>query len=544
MTPPVPLLRAPPFPWVAEKVAAVSVAQREPGAEIAPARLEELARAILAGRVGGSFWARPAETVRPIVIRAHSEEAVRGLIEEARAIGGVGDILLCVPDELWARALAGPGTVVGEVDPWSLLGPDSTLLAEPGDEWNWLGLIAGAKVRALGAADLAPGLAASLAGAAYRDCYSGAETTPERAIEILADWRRQIDANRPIAAMTGIAWWKKQAIGRFLWSPRAPILIDAEDAGAAIAAAGPGEAIAVWPSRAPAGLMEAGAPLVRIEDGFIRSVGLGSDLHPPSSIVVDHGGLYYDPGSASDLETILATADFPAALVERSLELRDAIVAGGISKYASSAVPSRPPAPRQKRTVLVTGQVEDDMSVRCGGAGVAGNLDLLRRARAIEADAHIIFKPHPDVDAGHRQGKVADTELLKFADEIVRDEAIVALFARVDAVHVLTSLTGFEALLRGLEVTVHGQPFYAGWGLTTDLAPPLTCRTRRLALGELIAGTLILYPRYLDPETQLPCPPEILFERFARQRRPRRSFLIAMRQLQGRIAKLFGTVTD
>ncbi len=47
-------------------------------------------------------------------------------------------------------------------------------------------------------------------------------------------------------------------------------------------------------------------PLRRIEDGFVRSVGLGSDLLPPCSIVVDRRGIYYDPGRPSDLhETIL-----------------------------------------------------------------------------------------------------------------------------------------------------------------------------------------------------------------------------------------------
>jgi len=72
------------------------------------------------------------------------------------------------------------------------------------------------------------------------------------------------------------------------------------------------------------------------------------------------------------------------------------------------------------------------------------------------------------------------------------------LLDRVDAVHVLTSLAGFEALLRGLEVWCHGLPFYAGWGLTHDvLSTPR--RTRRLTLDELVAGALIAYPTYVHP---------------------------------------------
>jgi capsular polysaccharide export protein len=86
----------------------------------------------------------------------------------------------------------------------------------------------------------------------------------------------------------------------------------------------------------------------------------------------------------------------------------------------------------------------------------------------------------------------------------------------VDAVHVLTSLAGFEALLRGRAVTCHGTPFYAGWGLTRDLAPVPARRGRALTLDALVAGVLILYPRYLDPVSGLPCPPEVLVERMAR----------------------------
>jgi capsular polysaccharide export protein len=35
-------------------------------------------------------------------------------------------------------------------------------------------------------------------------------------------------------------------------------------------------------------------PLWRMEDGFIRSSGLGSDLLAPLSLVLDKTGIYYD----------------------------------------------------------------------------------------------------------------------------------------------------------------------------------------------------------------------------------------------------------
>jgi capsular polysaccharide export protein len=91
-------------------------------------------------------------------------------------------------------------------------------------------------------------------------------------------------------------------------------------------------------------------------------------------------------------------------------------------------------------------------------------------------------------------------------------------------------------LLRRREVTCHGTPFYAGWGLTRDLGPVPDRRGRRLLLDELVAGVLILYPRYLDPVTRLPCPPEVLIGRMASAEATNRLGWIApLRRWQGRL---------
>jgi capsular polysaccharide export protein len=75
-----------------------------------------------------------------------------------------------------------------------------------------------------------------------------------------------------------------------------------------------------------------------------------------------------------------------------------------------------------------------------------------------------------------------------------------ALLEEVDEVHTLTSLAGFEALLRGKRVVTFGQPFYSGWGLTEDHVS-FPRRTRTLTLDELVAGVLLLYPVYLSRQT-------------------------------------------
>jgi capsular polysaccharide export protein len=96
-------------------------------------------------------------------------------------------------------------------------------------------------------------------------------------------------------------------------------------------------------------------------------------------------------------------------------------------------------------------------------------------------------------------------------EEVVTDVSMAALLDVVDEVHVLTSLSGFEALLRGKPVTCHGQPFYSGWGLTRDRIPTAR-RHRQLRLDELVAGALIEYPLYLSRDGSSLVTPEQALE--------------------------------
>jgi capsular polysaccharide export protein len=289
--------------------------------------------------------------------------------------------------------------------------------------------------------------------------------------------------------------------------------------------------VVAWKSRTPAPMLarlEAHpGRMGELEDGMIRSAGLGVHCVPPLSAIVDFSGIYFDPSAPSDLETLLENAEIAPAQCARA-----AIVHNAIGKYGfGSPGVTGPPDPR--RRVLVAGQVEDDRSMLCGGAGCS-NLELLRRARAMEGDAWITYKPHPDVEAGLRKGHVPDRKALRHADEIVREGSIAALIGSFDALHVITSLAGFEALLRGKPVTTHGMPFYAGWGLTHDLARKPMRRTRQRSLDELVACTLLLYPRYCDPVTRLPCPPEVVLQRMILRQAQQSSPLITLREWQGR----------
>lgn len=205
----------------------------------------------------------------------------------------------------------------------------------------------------------------------------------------------------------------------------------------------------------------------------------------------------------------------------RAAALIAQITAQGVSKYnlGGKGLPDVPPAWQGRPRILVVGQVEDDASIRLGAGDIRTNRALLLAARADNPDAVIIYKPHPDVEAGLRKGQVADAAGL--ADLVLQDADPARLLAEVDHLWCMTSGMGFEALLRGLPVTCTGQPFYAGWGLTRDLGAPLPRRTARPDITGLAHAALIAYPRYTDPVTGLPCPSEVALDRLASGAMPR-----------------------
>ena len=340
-------------------------------------------------------------------------------------------------------------------------------------------------------------------------------------IELLAVQKKINDENRGGAVVFGVRRWKRPILRAFLGSTQGRVSFSSNAAQALASARHEGSALVQWASRKDLKLdlaaRASGIKVLYAEDGFLRSVGLGCNHVRPFSLVFDRGGIYYDPDSHSSLEQILnAVKGHPEhdRLTAAADVLREQIVAAGLSKYnvgqsrsaelqaLKKAVSAARAAGRQ--VILVPGQVEDDASVLRAGSGIVSNAQLLCQVRTEHPDAFVIYKPHPDVLSLNRraarvnpQSSAAADASLRLFDLEVREVSISSLFALVDKVCTLTSLSGFEALLRGIEVRVYGRPFYAGWGLTSDKCS-FKERTAILTLSELIAGVLILYPRYFD----------------------------------------------
>lgn len=525
-------LRAPPFPGSKPvKLSHSGEAAEDPAAIIALLKTQQ---------VGGSFWAaQPAIAAGTIIACPWDRQSARAMAD--RAAKCESPVLFWITDAHTGEVPF--STLAGEADPWHIVQEAHSLWGHPDDERLMIARIAGCAVETWGELPL-PTLLDQVTGVilhrSYVDPFSGKPTTAAKIIELLGYWRSLIDANRTIVAAAGMAFWKRETVEPLLWGGGETVqhisTIRALEALPADAA------IAVWKAKTPPELLAAiearaasnPALLHEVEDGFIRSIGLGADCVPPLSITVDPIGVHFDPAQESGLERLLNLADFSADLKTRAEAIRALILSSGLSKYGVGGEDLPRPG-GDKRHVLVTGQVEDDRSVLAARGEVRGNLDLLRRARAVELDAYIIYRPHPDVDAGHRKGGVADDSALAYADAIDRGTPISSLLDMVDGVHVLSSLAGFEALLRGRDVTTHGTPFYAGWGLTRDIGATPARRKKRLDINTLATGVLLLYPRYLDPVTALPCPPEVLVQRLIAGVRKESRFIVPLRKLQGKV---------
>lgn len=366
--------------------------------------------------------------------------------------------------------------------------------------------------------------AAMIACCRWVDPVTGEACAPEEAVERLAALTRRARRLEGRWHAVGFTPPKRGAVRRLMNSPlgaRGGIAFHPSATSALSAAKSDGGRLVVWAGREPEQLAEQakamGAALFRMEDGFLRSQGLGSDFTPALSAVLDGTGVHYDPSAPSDLETLIQRGVSEADRA-RGARLRARIVAAGLSKYNLGGAPA-PDWPTDRDRILVLGQVEDDRSVLLGCETIRTNAALLTEVRRLNPDAFLIWRDHPDVRAGNRIG-VLPPDAAALADARADDLDVVACIEAADAVAVMTSLAGFEALIRGKRVLTFGRPFFAGWGLTQD-ALPVPRRTARPSVDDLVAAALILHPLHVAPNG-VPCEAEDLVTALEAAPEPRR----------------------
>ncbi|MCV3463912.1 capsular polysaccharide biosynthesis protein [Campylobacter lari] len=330
-------------------------------------------------------------------------------------------------------------------------------------------------------------------------------------IYTLAKYKKIEQANSNTLYFLGFTLWKHWFMKPFFKAKNNKIIFLNSLAALYKANLNPEDKIFIWGKKYDKALLakDFSNEIFLVEDGFLRSVFLGSDLTRPFSLIVDSKGLYVDPSKPSDLEDILQNYVFDESLKQRAKKLISAITQNKFSKY-NGLKHEKLNFNTSKKIILIPAQVEDDASMILGGAGY-DTLKLLQSVRKANKNAFIVFKPHPDVLSGNRKGLKDKNIILKYCDEIIENVSIDSAINASDEVHTITSTSGFDALLRGKKVVVYGKPFYAGWGLTSDLYE-IPRRTRVLSLEELVAGVLILYPRYIHPKSKNLCEVELALD--------------------------------
>jgi len=254
-----------------------------------------------------------------------------------------------------------------------------------------------------------------------------------------------------------------------------------------------------------------GGTLVLLEDGFIRSIGLGVDGYPSFSIVEDDVGIYYDATTPSKLENLLNSYDFNAdtKLMADAKNAMAYMVEHNISKYNAAPFVDETICTKygfqsdQKRVLLVA-QTAGDSSLEYGMLSRVSTDDMLKTAISENPDAKFYLKIHPDVLSGKKDSDIDIEAAKKHCTIIEEDLNPLSLLKYFDKVYTKTSGMGFEALLVGCECVCFGMPFYAGWGVTTDKS---LCSRRKVkrSIEEIFAAAYILYTRYYNPYKKREC---------------------------------------
>jgi len=241
-----------------------------------------------------------------------------------------------------------------------------------------------------------------------------------------------------------------------------------------------------------------------LEDGFIRSIGLGIDASPSFSIVKDDLGIYYDATVPSRLEKLLNEYDFDRdkILLNQAKMAVSLILKHKISKYNNGTnVPINLFNKNRYKNILVIAQTANDESLKYGLANSINFDEIIHTAISENPNSNIYIKLHPDTLKGK---KISDIDISKYKKNcifITENINPIALMEYIDHVYTKTSQMGFEALLLGKKCTCFGMPFYAGWGLTIDKT---TCnrRKRNLNVIQVFAAAYILYSQYYNPYTK------------------------------------------
>ncbi|GAB5459475.1 MAG: hypothetical protein Hens3KO_25050 [Henriciella sp.] len=243
------------------------------------------------------------------------------------------------------------------------------------------------------------------------------------------------------------------------------------------------------------------AELALVEYGLISAMGIPSLADFKFSLIVDDLGIFFDTTTRSRTEQLILDGDGDPILKARAKKFIQTVVEHDIVKYNDSPKMALEDV-GNKRKILVMDQTSGDLSIEFGQCHKFDFSSMLEHALA-QDNAHVFLKLHPETVQGVKDANY-DLRTLQGVENltlIVDNCNAMHLIKQVDEVYVMTSGAGLEALMVGKPVTCFGVPFYAGWGLTTDMQPFSNERVER-TLEDVIAAVFLKQTLWFDPITQ------------------------------------------
>lgn len=250
-----------------------------------------------------------------------------------------------------------------------------------------------------------------------------------------------------------------------------------------------------------------GKPVVILEEGFIRSLSTGVASEPALSVIIDDTTAHYDATRQSGLERVLEHGRVLNNIERRrALAAIRKIVEARISRYNHAPdVPLQVGRPGRAK-LLVIDQRYGNESVEFGLADERTFDRMVKDALAGYPEHDIIVSGYVDPSGRGKRGyfekslpqvPARDRDRVFFIQEESNPYALIDL---AEIVFVVSSLTGFEALMAGRQVHCYGAPFYAGWGLTVDHCATGR-RSRKRAIEDVFHFAYIEASRYVNPQT-------------------------------------------
>lgn len=245
-----------------------------------------------------------------------------------------------------------------------------------------------------------------------------------------------------------------------------------------------------------------GKKYITTAPGIITSVGNIEDGWPSLSYIFDDRGIYNNPYRASGLEELIIKTELEDDDIVRARKIISYIKEHKITKYNDSIdlKDSAFAAPAGKNVLII----DEALNSKSFTPRAEREIEFKKMFNFVSeryGEHNIILYSSFDKKntplKGFLSGEQRKVNVLTVSENINPYD----LFDLVDAVLCVDSEIGFSALIAGKKTYCFGKAFYSNWGLTED-SKKIKRRKKDLSIEELVAYSLIKYPRYLDPYTK------------------------------------------